>query len=1183
MNDKTVYSYINDIAQRLKEPRKYGDVSLMIGAGFSKNAQSKGRASIQPPNWNELAEKMYEELYPEPLEVQEKEEWNKQRIIKTSGKNLTKLADEYIANFDRNKINDLIEQSIADEMFVPGELHKRLLKLHWSDIFTTNYDTLLEQTVDMIYRENNYEIVYSQNDLPGSIKPRIIKLHGSIPQVKPYIISDEDYRTYPDKYSALVNTVQQAMLESRLCLLGFSGDDPNFQSWLGWLRDNMGEYCPTIYLIGLYEKLSAPERKLLENKGITIVDISGLVSQQEENRHYQAISEFVSLLEKNQNEKDIYLERPYQNVNIFWQPNETEKEEYLEKLKNYSYKVEKLIEPYILLPEEKRVKYANYFLEHFSVVLKLVHNQEKVPEKIILTIIKILRKCLVVLEDKNAECLEKITKMLIGNNLHIETLCEILLYLAEMYRIDGKKTLYDACMERCEVYCNKIPYYKNEFVIERMKNHISLFDYQEAKALIEEIETPSFEYKVKKAALYKQLSKNDIADKILSECSAELAQMKLSDEIYASYLGYLNLCYRIGNLEITEEYSDNNYYDNSCNIRRIIVEQREKLEQVFFEKDRKKEERIVPFNLNSNKCITVFYSGENACYKNSFVFILGIDRLCLPMFSDQARLLPRVYDEIIHSSEYMYWKMSLAVRTNQEKVINQIFTRKTLLNIDDSEKQYLFEKLIEIIKMYSAEDSYDRKQYFVSVKNILSILSRLVVFIEDANIIVFLKILCRFSQKEDPFIIRDIRKILQIISTRFNGNIANACQNIIFSEFGAQYHLASYFNDVSFEICEEDVEAFYEKALHASSSENMSERDNGLACLLVLWNNKPLKKYWDDIVTAFWKNDKDTLPMTKLYYPFIWEGLPHPESVDFSKLYYTYLMNTEYVKSVTSTGRMGNNSYGSVRDYFSFFYSTSKISLRKCSKVILNKELANTILTRSYDFIIHEKSLLEDDFMGEKDECENKFLVIEELVALIYCEAIQNQLITEIYPLIEKIKIALSDCQISTTAIDILEMTEKNKLEECVDMFENVILTKNKKLYSSVFTGIQCLVFIKENCNQDISFEKFFSSIKYLDIEYSKTLWIHLTPLLKQPFFAKKEAQRYITLSISKCIDIYENLANQGERYYLDGLYNCVEALHQYYKSVKTIGMEETDELKQGVEKAMKIKNYEIANIWSYK
>ena len=200
MSDKTVYSYINDIAQRLKEPRKYGDVSLMIGAGFSKNAQSKGRASIQPPNWSELAEKMYEELYPEPLEEQEKEEWNRQRIIKTSGKNVTKLADEYIANFDRNKINNLIEQSIADEMFVPGELHKRLLKLHWSDIFTTNYDNLIEKALEKNHIDyfdgfsgrinpkfstaNYGKLICKQNGFQGrlteEVSVNLYKIHGSL-------------------------------------------------------------------------------------------------------------------------------------------------------------------------------------------------------------------------------------------------------------------------------------------------------------------------------------------------------------------------------------------------------------------------------------------------------------------------------------------------------------------------------------------------------------------------------------------------------------------------------------------------------------------------------------------------------------------------------------------------------------------------------------------------------------------------------------------------------------------------------------------------------------------------------------------------------------------------------------------------------------------------------------------
>lgn len=281
MDKKIIFSYIKDISLRLQEPRKYGGVSLMIGAGFSKNAYSKGVTDIQPPNWNELAEKMYDELYPfsEEWSVEKKQNWNNQRMIKTSGKNVTKLAEEYIANFDRNQINNLIEQTIANDMFVPGELHKQLLKFQWADIFTTNYDTLLEETVDLVYRENNYKIVYSQSDLPGSSRPRIIKLHGSIPQIKPYIISDEDYRTYPERYPALVNTVQQAMLETRLCLIGFSGDDPNFQSWLGWIRDNMGEECPKIYLIGVYDTLNSPEIKLLENKGITVVDLSALVSE----------------------------------------------------------------------------------------------------------------------------------------------------------------------------------------------------------------------------------------------------------------------------------------------------------------------------------------------------------------------------------------------------------------------------------------------------------------------------------------------------------------------------------------------------------------------------------------------------------------------------------------------------------------------------------------------------------------------------------------------------------------------------------------------------------------------------------------------------------------------------------------------------------------------------------------
>lgn len=65
-----------------------------------------------------------------------------------------------------------------------------------------------------------------------------------------------------------------------------------------------------------------------------------------------------------------------------------------------------------------------------------------------------------------------------------------------MYRIDGKRVMKLAWKDvRCIVI--KFHTTKMNFLLKN-ENDISLFDYEEAKVLIEEIETPSFEYKIKK-------------------------------------------------------------------------------------------------------------------------------------------------------------------------------------------------------------------------------------------------------------------------------------------------------------------------------------------------------------------------------------------------------------------------------------------------------------------------------------------------------------------------------------------------------------------------------------------------------------------------------------------------------------------------------------------------------------
>ena len=171
-----------------------------------------------------------------------------------------------------------------------------------------------------------------------------------------------------------------------------------------------------------------------------------------------------------------------------------------------------------------------------------------------------------VLGEENAEGLEEICEgyqdvAAVADN-KLDALVEINLYLAEMYRINGQKTEYEKKISLLETLVSRAMCHKNELLIEKIKYKIEYFEYEAAKKLVEEVEESGFEYKVKKAGFYKQLSEYELADRILSKCSAELAQMKIPKDIYASYLEYLNLCHRAGRWSIADEYSDAEYLEN---------------------------------------------------------------------------------------------------------------------------------------------------------------------------------------------------------------------------------------------------------------------------------------------------------------------------------------------------------------------------------------------------------------------------------------------------------------------------------------------------------------------------------------------------------------------------------------------------------------------------------------------
>lgn len=255
------YPALQQLARALWRNGSVRGAAILVGAGLSKNARRPSEDSPEPPLWYELLNRMIERLYPHDP--------------KAAPTNALRIAEEYRTYFGQAGLDEFIRTNFPDKSWTPGPLHADLLELPWTDVLTTNWDTLLERAAENT-AEFSYEVVRTEADLTFARSPRIVKLHGTIGDAGPLIFAEEDYRTYPTKYAAFVNFARQVFIENELCLVGFSGDDPNFLQWAGWVRDHLGGSARRIYLVGNL-RLERATRRYLEAHNIAPIDLAPLV------------------------------------------------------------------------------------------------------------------------------------------------------------------------------------------------------------------------------------------------------------------------------------------------------------------------------------------------------------------------------------------------------------------------------------------------------------------------------------------------------------------------------------------------------------------------------------------------------------------------------------------------------------------------------------------------------------------------------------------------------------------------------------------------------------------------------------------------------------------------------------------------------------------------------------------
>lgn len=201
--------HFNSILQALEEER----LVPFIGSGFSKECNF--------PDWKELVEPIAKEL----------------KIPLVDNTDYSLVFQYYQDKYNnRNKLNSLIADEL-NSFSLDLQNHKLLADLPVSEIWTTNYDKSIETYFNNSGRK--ISVKKSVADLSTSLKKvdcTLYKMHGDLCNPNECVLTKDDYERYFDTHEPFINILKHTLIEKTVLFIGYSLNDPDFQSVLSGIR-----------------------------------------------------------------------------------------------------------------------------------------------------------------------------------------------------------------------------------------------------------------------------------------------------------------------------------------------------------------------------------------------------------------------------------------------------------------------------------------------------------------------------------------------------------------------------------------------------------------------------------------------------------------------------------------------------------------------------------------------------------------------------------------------------------------------------------------------------------------------------------------------------------------------------------------------------------------------------------
>ena len=507
-------------------------------------------------------------------------------------------------------------------------------------------------------------------------------------------------------------------------MIGFSGNDPNFLSWLGWIRDVMGEQMTNAILVDYRPNgYHISEKQLFASRKIDILnlaEISGL------NDYKEALDFFLTYL----GTKEHAAQWSYPDVD-FRHPQKPEKSE-----KEFEKDIRKMEEARKSYPGwvfyNREISYTNRFPFKGTFY-------DNLPDKLKLDYLYELDWLLdICLYPKAVDWYLNALEDVKGNystynGMMKEKATQLLISLLSIYRekrdIDPYLTILDFINRNClETLTTK---QRSIFYYEQCQWNLALLDYKSVFAILLKWKLMENDYlgALWQSSVYAELGDRLMAEDMLTAYYSRLTTKLLLDGDSA----YLNSCKQLYSYVIPRTIRRNQEDMDFSSDKSIDDFKRSLLDKALKEQPVKTQSH--GFNLNQVTNTTHLSQGG---FVNRVLYPEKYIRLCYlhgNTFCQNNYYATEEYGIVLSclADYHFYEAVARLIRSGHKKLVEKVVHRGSVSHLKEEEAFLVYTDLIELLKEVFNEGC-DKRKLSTAYDILIPLLQRLVTKVDDGSV-----------------------------------------------------------------------------------------------------------------------------------------------------------------------------------------------------------------------------------------------------------------------------------------------------------------------------------------------------------------------------------------------------------------------------------------------------------------